>query len=95
MVSTPVRHIRIDNELWELATTKAARRRETVASVIRRALLQYIEDVVVEERWACAPPPMGSTYRVLRDEWSADFAVRTILEIEPVPVSVSTTQENT
>jgi len=44
MVSTPVRHIRIDNELWELATTKAARRRETVAAVIRRALLAYVEE---------------------------------------------------
>jgi len=50
--------------------------------VIRRALLAYAHDVVVETRWACDPPPPGSAYRVLRDEWSADYTVRTILEWE-------------
>lgn len=36
--------IRIDDELWELATAKARRRRESVAAVIRRALLAYVEE---------------------------------------------------
>lgn len=40
---TPIRTIRIDDELWELAQKKAKRRRETVAIVIRRALLAYVE----------------------------------------------------
>lgn len=44
MVATPVRHIRIDNELWDQAQAKAKRRRETVAAVIRRALLEYVEE---------------------------------------------------
>lgn len=43
-VKTPIRTIRIDDELWELAQTKAKRRRETVAIVVRRALLAYVEE---------------------------------------------------
>lgn len=41
---TPIRTIRIDDELWDQAQAKAKRRRETVAAVIRRALLEYIEE---------------------------------------------------
>lgn len=41
---TPIRTIRIDDELWTAAQSKAARRRETVATVIRRALLAYVEE---------------------------------------------------
>lgn len=44
MAEMPVRHIRIDDELWDLAQAKAKRRRETVAGVIRRALLAYVEE---------------------------------------------------
>jgi hypothetical protein len=44
MGETPVRHIRIDTELWEAAKTKAASRRESVPDVIRRALLAYVEE---------------------------------------------------
>ena len=41
--STKVRGVRIDDELWEAAQEKAAQRRESVADVIRRALLAYVE----------------------------------------------------
>jgi hypothetical protein len=41
---TKVRTVRVDNELWEAAQAKAKDRRESVADVIRRALLAYIED---------------------------------------------------
>lgn len=44
MATTPVRHVRIDEELWTAVQEKAARRRETAADVIRRALLAYVED---------------------------------------------------
>ena len=41
---TKIRTVRVDNELWEAAQEKAKRRRESVADVIRRALLAYVED---------------------------------------------------
>lgn len=41
---TKVRTVRIDDELWQAAQEKAKRRRETVAAVIKRALLAYVED---------------------------------------------------
>lgn len=43
-VKTPIRTVRIPDELWDRAQTKAAGRYETVADVIRRALLAYIEE---------------------------------------------------
>lgn len=44
VANTKVRHVRVDDELWEAAAKKAKRRREAVADVIRRALLAYVED---------------------------------------------------
>jgi predicted transcriptional regulator len=41
---TKIRTVRVDDELWEAAQEKAKRRRESVADVLRRALLAYIED---------------------------------------------------
>ena len=41
---TKVRHIRIDDDLWERAQVKAKDRRESVATVIKRALLAYVEE---------------------------------------------------
>lgn len=43
-VPTKIRGVRVDDELWQRAQEKAARRREAVADVIRRALLAYVED---------------------------------------------------
>ena len=44
VAETKVRTVRVDDELWEAAQKKAKRRRETVAAVIKRALLAYVED---------------------------------------------------
>lgn len=44
MAETKVRGVRIDDQLWEAAQAKAQQRRESVADVIRRALLAYVED---------------------------------------------------
>lgn len=41
---TKIRAVRIDDELWEQAQQKAKDRRESVADVIRRALLAYVEE---------------------------------------------------
>lgn len=41
---TKVRTVRVDDELWEAAQAKAKRRRETVAAVLKRALLAYVEE---------------------------------------------------
>lgn len=41
---TKVRTVRVDDELWAAAQAKAKRRRETVAAVIKRALLAYVEE---------------------------------------------------
>lgn len=41
---TKIRTVRVDDELWQAAQEKAKRRRETVAAVIKRALLAYVED---------------------------------------------------
>lgn len=44
MPNTKVRGVRVDDKLWEAAQKKAAERRETVAAVIKRALLAYVEE---------------------------------------------------
>lgn len=41
---TKIRGVRVDDELWEAAQERAKLRRETVADVIRRALLAYVEE---------------------------------------------------
>lgn len=35
-----------------------------------------------ETRWMCNPPEMGVGFRVIEQEWSEDFTVRTIYEVE-------------
>ena len=40
---TKIRTVRVDDALWEAAQRRAQERRESVADVIRRALLAYIE----------------------------------------------------
>jgi antitoxin component of RelBE/YafQ-DinJ toxin-antitoxin module len=42
--ATPLRAIRIDDELWDAAKKVAADRDETVSDVIRRALERYVRD---------------------------------------------------
>jgi predicted transcriptional regulator len=44
VAETKVRTVRVDDELWKMAQEKAKRRRETVAAVIKRALLAYVEE---------------------------------------------------
>lgn len=38
---TPLRNIRVNEELWRAAMTKAEERGETLSDVIRRALERY------------------------------------------------------
>jgi hypothetical protein len=33
------------------------------------------------QRFACDPPPEGSTFQVLREEWDEDSTHRTIFEV--------------
>jgi Arc/MetJ family transcription regulator len=40
---TPQHTVRIDDELWDAAQRIAARRRETVSDVVRRALVEYVD----------------------------------------------------
>lgn len=44
MTETKVRHVRIDDELWNAALAKAERKRETVSDVMRRALVAYVDE---------------------------------------------------
>ena len=46
--TTKIRSVRVDDDLWEAAARVAARNRETVADVIRRALLAYAGDELEE-----------------------------------------------
>lgn len=41
---TKIRTVRVDENLWAAAQRAAQRRRESVADVIRRALVAYCED---------------------------------------------------
>jgi len=41
---TKIRGVRIDDELWLRAQEKAKDRRESVADVVRRALLAYVDE---------------------------------------------------
>ena len=45
VAETKVRTVRVDDELWQAAQEKAKRKRETVAAVLKRALVEYVEDV--------------------------------------------------
>lgn len=40
-MSTPLRAVRINEELWRSAAAKASERGETLSDVIRRALEEY------------------------------------------------------
>lgn len=42
MTATPSRNIRIPDDEWEAAKAAAAERHETITTVIRRALREYI-----------------------------------------------------
>lgn len=42
--TTKIRTVRVDDQLWEAAQAKAWRQRETVAAVIKRALVEYVGD---------------------------------------------------
>lgn len=39
---TPIRTVRVDDELWAAALEAAARNGETVSEVVRRALVAYV-----------------------------------------------------
>lgn len=41
---TPVRTVRVPEELWQRAQRKARRRNEQLSTVIRRALFAYVRD---------------------------------------------------
>lgn len=41
---TPQRTVGVDDELWQAALRKAQKKRETLSAVIRRALVEYVED---------------------------------------------------
>jgi hypothetical protein len=40
---TPLRNIRVPNDLWQMAMAKAVERGETVSDVVRRALERYVK----------------------------------------------------
>ena len=40
---TPLRNVRVDDELWEAAKATAEERDETVSEVVRRSLADYAE----------------------------------------------------
>lgn len=44
MSETPVRNIRIDNELWARISAAAAENGETAASFIRRAVVRALKE---------------------------------------------------
>lgn len=43
VTDTPLRNVRIDDDLWNAAKERAAENDETVAQVIRRALREYVK----------------------------------------------------
>ena len=45
---TPLRNIRVDDELWEAAKEAAASRGQTLSEVIRAALGQYVRATPLE-----------------------------------------------
>jgi negative regulator of replication initiation len=40
---TPLRNVRVDDQLWQASKAKAAEQGETVADVLRRALEAYTQ----------------------------------------------------
>jgi len=50
MAVTPMRNVRVSDELWFAAQTEAVRRAETVTDVINRALTRYTKTPVAQVR---------------------------------------------
>lgn len=46
---TTRRSVRISDEIWLAALTKARRRRETISDVLRRALVTYINEDTTDD----------------------------------------------
>lgn len=44
MAETPIRRVRVADEIWDAANEKAKANGENLAVVIRRALIQYTKD---------------------------------------------------
>lgn len=40
---TPLRNVRVPNDLWHAAMSKATERGETLSDVLRRALEEYVK----------------------------------------------------
>ena len=51
VAETRVRTVRVDDKLWETAQEVAKQRRESVADVLRRALVDYCESAGREVTW--------------------------------------------
>jgi antitoxin component of RelBE/YafQ-DinJ toxin-antitoxin module len=49
MASTPLRALRIDDELWEAAQAKAEATETTVSGAVRELLTDWIESPIGEE----------------------------------------------
>lgn len=43
VVNTPIRHFRIDDELWSAATSKAAAEGRSLAEVVREFLVKWVD----------------------------------------------------
>lgn len=41
--NTPLRNVRVDDDLWAEAKRIAKERRETLSAVVKRALVEYVE----------------------------------------------------
>jgi hypothetical protein len=55
MASTPTRNIRVPDNEWHPAQIHAARKRETITDVIRRALRRYPDESYRAEIWRDGP----------------------------------------
>jgi hypothetical protein len=52
-MTTPLRSVRVPNDLWQAATVVANRNGETISDVVRRALWEYahpLQAVTIEQR---------------------------------------------
>ena len=50
-------------------------------------LIEHLDDGSgrYTREWYCVPPDDGTPFRVLRGEWTEDFAIQRIYEVELIP----------
>lgn len=72
--------LRLDRHYGVAVESGETTKGRAMVTLLVETTTDYLGDY--ETRWECEPPAKGVGFRVLAEEWDADFTVRTIKRIE-------------